>query len=84
MVKGYNTDIRYQGLSYHIQTEDWGEENPFLVSRVFQSGAVIKSLKIHYSEVLPEVYENRMQTLGFIMKVQHDKILDLLTSGQLV
>ncbi|MBT4762962.1 MAG: hypothetical protein HOO06_14810 [Bdellovibrionaceae bacterium] len=55
-----------------------------MVSRVFQSGAVIKSLKIHYSEVLPEVYENRMQTLGFIMKVQHDKILDLLTSGQLV
>ncbi len=84
MVKGFNTDINYNGMRYHIQTEDWGEENPYLVSRVFQNGAVLKSLKIHHNEVLPVDLIDKQKTISFIMKVQHDKILDLLTSGQLI
>jgi hypothetical protein len=72
-----------EGLNYHIQTEDWGENNPYLVSRVFQNGAVIKSLKLHYEEVLPEQVDDKDKALTFVMKIQHDKILDLLTSGQL-
>jgi hypothetical protein len=44
MVKGFNSDLVIRGKNYHVQTEDWGNANPFLVSRVFSNGAVLKNL----------------------------------------
>ena len=52
MQTGFNSDITYRGVSYHVQTEDWGLENPFIVSRVFQQGAVLKTFKTSYATFL--------------------------------
>lgn len=82
--KGFNSDISFQGISYHIQTEDWGTGNPFLVSRVFRNGAVLKSIKTSYSEVLPNGESSTSQAIRLAMRVQHESILDLLANGQLV
>lgn len=84
MQKGFNTDIQLLGISYHVQTEDWGQNNPYLVSKVFSSGAVVKSLKIPYETVLPETVGLNAEAIRLAMKVQHQKILDLLVSGQLI
>ncbi len=84
MEKGYNSDISYQGDNFHIQTEDWGMSNPVLVSRVFQNGAVLKSLKVPYNKVLPKGYMDNSQAIRVAMKTQHQQILDLLLSGQLL
>ena len=53
MLKGYNSDVSVNGNTYHVQTEDWGQGNPFLVSKVFRDGEVLRSIKIPYAEVLP-------------------------------
>ncbi|MCB0420736.1 MAG: hypothetical protein KDD61_07055 [Bdellovibrionales bacterium] len=82
--KGFNSDISLHGVSYHIQTEDWGQTNPYLVSRVFRNGAVLKSIKTGYSEVLPKGTQSSPQAIRLAMRVQHESILDLLASGQLV
>ena len=84
MEKGFNTDIQYLGHDYHIQTEDWGRENPFLVSRVFKQGAVVKSVKTSYIEVLPKGLNSKTQSIRLAMECQHQQILDLLLSGQLL
>ncbi len=52
MEKGFNSDLTVSGVAYHVQTEDWGFENPYLVTRVYKSGAVIESIKTPYSDVL--------------------------------
>jgi hypothetical protein len=89
--KGFNSDVVYRGMNFHIQSEDWGSSNPYLVSRVYQNGAVIKSVKTSYSEVLgptsgfmrstrPQIDPN---TIRYALRDQHEKILDLLLSGQL-
>jgi hypothetical protein len=52
MQKGHNSDINVRGKSYHVQTEDWGSENPFIVSRIFCDGAVLKTIKTSHSEAL--------------------------------
>ena len=83
MEKGHNTDLEYKGLNYHIQTEDWGMDNPYLVSQIFSNGAVIKSIKTAYGEVLPEKSSDK-KLIQLAMKVQHDKILDLLLEGKLL
>ena len=84
MEKGFNTDIEYSGDQYHIQTEDWGTDNPYLVSRVFQNGRVLRSLKIPYADILPESKISSGSAVRLAMKIQHQKILDLLVSGQLL
>lgn len=87
MEKGFNSDVVFKGMNFHVQTEDWGQQNPYIVSRVYQSGAVIKSIKTSYSEVLgptrfvrPDV---NSQAIRLAIRDQHEKILDLLLSGQL-
>ena len=84
MQKGFNSDVIYRGLSFHIQTEDWGKENPYLVSRVYQAGAVIKSVKTPYTEVLNRVQLRDPNAIRLAMREQHQQILDLLVSGQLL
>ena len=82
--KGFNTDVSILGISYHIQTEDWGLENPYIVSRIFKSGAVIRSIKTAYTDVLPKGIQSGRESVKFAVRVQHEKILDLLTGGQML
>lgn len=91
MEKGFNSDVVFKGMNFHVQSEDWGHENPYLVSRVYQNGAVIKSIKTPYSEVLRPFAGSfrtvRMnvdpEAIRLALREQHQKILDLLMSGQL-
>jgi hypothetical protein len=89
--KGFNSDVMFKGMNFHVQTEDWGLDNPYLVSRVYQNGAVIKSIKTPYAEVLRPFAgtfrSTRMnvdsQAIRAALQEQHQKILDQLLSGQL-
>lgn len=83
MLKGYNTDITVSGVRYHVQTEDWGVENPFLVTRIFRNGAVVKSYKASYEKALRSGPVSMKKALAEALKKQHTQILDLLQSGQL-
>jgi len=82
--KGFNSDIAFMGAEYHVQTEDWGTGNPYLVSRVYKNGAVIKSIKTSYQDVFSRDESSEPSNIRLAMRIQHQKILDLLLSGQLV
>ena len=84
MLKGFNSDLRIAGESFHIQTEDWGVTNPFIVSQIFRQGAVVKVLKIPYTKVLPKGLDSTKVEIHTAMEAQHDSILDLVVSGQLL
>lgn len=92
MEKGFNSDILFRGSEYHIQTEDWGAANPFIVTRVYCNGGIVKSLKKPYSEVLPEelLRSSNIDPLAFrralvsAIQAQHEAILDQLVSGHLL
>jgi hypothetical protein len=81
--KGFNSDILYKGLTYHVQTEDWGRQNPFFVSHIFRDGAVLKSIKIPYTKVLPREKFSDAKSIRIALEAQHQSILDLMLSGQL-
>lgn len=85
MEKGFNSDVNWKGRIFHVQTEDWGRANPYLVSRVFGDGAVLKTVKTSYEEIFstgPAAME--ATSIRLAMKIQHQQILDLLLSGQLL
>ncbi len=83
MVKGFNSDLSIRGKTYHVQTEDWGNANPFLVSRVFANGAVVKTIKISYVEALKGGPIQDHQALGLALRKQHQQIIEQLHSGSI-
>ena len=83
MEKGFNSDFHIGSAHVHVQTEDWGKQNPFIVTRVFKNGAVIQTLKTDYSQVLPFGAISDEQAIRLAMREQHQKILDGLLSGQM-
>jgi hypothetical protein len=82
MEAGLNSDITLGNREFHIQTEDWGWDNPFIVTKVFSQGAVLKSYKIPYQEAMRTPFPSD-QSIRMALKQQHQQILDRLISGQL-
>lgn len=76
-----NSDICLGSDAYHIQTEDWGLASPFIVSRVYKNGAVVKSIKTPYTELISAPMWDRT-AVEQAVEVQHNQILDQLISGQ--
>lgn len=83
MQKGFNSDVSYKGCTYHVQTEDWGLQNPYIVSRIFRNGAVVMTLKKAYSEI-PDIAAKQTDTLiKQAVRRQHGDMVDRLISGRL-
>ena len=82
MEAGLNSDIQIGDRDFHVQTEDWGWENPFIVTKIFSGGAVVKSYKIPYQNLLRSPFPNQ-QSIRMALEKQHEEILDRLVSGQL-
>ncbi len=83
MQKGFNSDVNYKGCTYHVQTEDWGQQNPFIVSRIFRNGAVVMTLKKSYSEI-PEIAAKQTEmVIKQALRRQHGDMVDRLISGRL-
>ena len=84
MLKGFNTDVDHGGISYHIQTEDWGMEKSVLLSRVFQNGAVIKSIRTSYADILPKSPSPPVRMLQVALEEQHKQVIKMLVAGKLL
>lgn len=82
MEAGLNSDIQIEGRDFHIQTEDWGWENPFIVTKIFSRGAVIKSYKVPYQSLLNSPFPTN-QAIRIAIEQQHQEILDRLISGHI-
>lgn len=81
MLAGFNTNVRYKGNMYHVQTEDKGIRNPFIVTLVFNQGAVAYSTKTNYSDIInnPD-FEGDLRER---VKKQHKSVISGLVSGSL-
>ncbi len=82
MEAGLNSDIKVGHQDFHVQTEDWGWDNPFIVTKIFSQGAVIKSFKIPYQELLKSPFPTE-QSIRIAIERQHKEILDRLISGHI-
>ena len=80
MIPGLNTNVTHAGVEYHVQTEDLGRKNPYVLTLVFQAGAILAQEKINYREALGEG-ASEAQIKRF-MHQQHQRIIQSIRSGQ--
>ena len=79
MLSGFNTNFRYRGVLFHVQTEDSGRQNPHVITHLFHGGNIIVSQKREYSKLLLE--DDVEEAVRKLMENQHKEILRQLSRG---
>lgn len=80
MLSGFNTNFRYRGVLFHVQTEDSGLENPHVISHLFHGGNIMASQKRDYSELLAQ--DDLESVIRELMQAQHKSMLKQLSRGE--
>ncbi|MBI5191004.1 MAG: hypothetical protein HZA22_10040 [Nitrospirae bacterium] len=80
MITGFNTDFKYKGVVYHVQTEDNGIANPMIVTLLYQGGAILGSIKTSYADILK--FEKLDKVVKELMESQHKQIIKDLIAGK--
>lgn len=79
---GFNSNVRYRGHTFHIQTEDSGRARPHLTTLLFADGGhIIASHRSEYAALLGE--PNWERVVKKRMQDQHRAVLRELMSGSL-
>jgi len=72
VITGFNTDVKYRGLVYHVQTEDKGEANPIIETLIYKGGEILGSRRLPYKELVAAGDE---ATITRLMEDQHKAML---------
>ena len=80
MLIGYNTNIPYKGRVYHVQTEDSGLNNPYIVTLLYHRGAILRSVKTSYADIIERA--DFKEKLRDLMKRQHREMIRTLITGK--
>jgi len=81
MVGGFNTNIRYRGHIFHVQTEDGGKESPSIITLLYSGGAILFSKKTSYANQVGSA--DREVVVRQLMEAQHSAMVQALKSGKL-
>ena len=75
-ILGYNHNVRYRGLVFHVQTEDSGVMSPHLFTHMFHGGVIVSTRKLVYDAGSAE------DSIKSLMQAQHKAVLKDLKRGQ--
>jgi hypothetical protein len=81
MLTGYNTDFKFQGKIYHVQTEDGGINSPSITSLLYHQGAILASRKTSYADIIKA--DCLEEVVRELMMEQHKQMIRDLMQGKL-
>lgn len=81
MITGFNTDIEYEGVVYHVQTEDKGLETPLILSLVYSGGAILASKRARYEDLIASGFSD--EALSERLTRQHKLICAAIHAGRI-
>ena len=79
MITGFNTNVRYRGRVFHVQTEDSGRSHPHVISHVYHGGTILASEKREYADRLGD--EDLPGVVRRLMEEQHKIMVSRLAGG---
>ena len=74
-ILGYNHNVRYRGIVFHVQTEDSGVLSPHLFTHLFHEGVIVSTRKLVYDNGSAE------DAIKSLMQAQHKAVLKDLRRG---
>ena len=80
MIVGFNHNITYRNVGFHVQTEDGGLNRPHLVTLLYHDGIIIASQKTSYADIIK--VDNLDHVVEELAKEQHKGMLKRLTKGE--
>ena len=81
MITGFNTDVEYEGVTYHVQTEDKGLSRPIILSLVYDGGTILASKRSPYNDLLGESFDEKL--LVARLNKQHKLICAAIRAGRI-
>lgn len=81
VISGFNTDIVYEGVTYHIQTEDKGLKTPFILSLVYKGGTILASKRSPYEDLIESGFDESV--LEARVSRQHKLICAAIHAGRI-
>jgi hypothetical protein len=75
-ILGYNHNVRYRGVIFHVQTEDSGIHNPHVFTHLFHGGIILSTRKLVYDADAAE------EAVKSLMQAQHKAALKELKNGR--
>ena len=81
MITGFNTDIEYDGKTYHVQTEDKGLETPFILTLVYDGGTILASRRQPYEDLFTGGFSEK--DLAARLQRQHSLICAAVNAGRI-
>jgi hypothetical protein len=74
-ILGYNHNVKYRGVVFHVQTEDSGQQNPHLFTHLFHEGVIVSTRKLVYDAGSNE------ESIKSLMQAQHKAVMKDLKKG---
>lgn len=81
VITGFNTDIEFEGVVYHVQTEDKGLSTPVILSLVYDRGTILASKRAPYEDLLKEEFYEK--ALAERLQRQHSLICAAVSKGRI-
>lgn len=81
VITGFNTDVEYEGVTYHVQTEDKGVETPLILTLVYHRGTILASKRSPYDDLLKTAFDGKI--LAERLQKQHKLICAAIRGGRL-
>ena len=80
VITGFNTDVEFDGVTYHVQTEDKGLETPIILTLVYDRGTILASKRQGYEDLFENGFDEK--ALAAKLKRQHSLICAAIRKGQ--
>lgn len=64
MISGFNTDVEFDKIVYHIQTEDKGLKSRMIISLVYDGGTILASKRVSYDDLLKGEFDEKKLAEG--------------------
>lgn len=81
MITGFNTDIEFDGITYHVQTEDKGIATPIILSLVYNRGTILASKRSPYDDLVADELDENV--LAERLQRQHKLMCAAVRAGRL-
>lgn len=82
MITGFNTDIEFEGKTYHVQTEDKGLERPIVMSLIYDRGTILASKRTSYEDIIVDGTVDE-DVLAERLQKQHRLICAAVRTGRI-